>query len=212
MNNPPASAIADAVAEYRTNGDVPKLLSRLRAITQSSGAAELAAAVEPFRDIPEVAGPVYEVIVAQRPDDARALVILANAYWLAGRGPDVVGALASRAIAADATNRGAWHLWAITAEALRERVTRWHSKWFSGLRTMILPARRSRTTRRRWGAGKMIRSRSSWRRDLTAASLPLAEHGAEARALERHWEGADAGQGLMTDERRTLNGERRTAK
>lgn len=123
--NGPAAAIADAVAEYRTNADVPKLLSRLRAVTQSATAAELAAAVEPFRDVPEVAGPVYEVIVAQRPDDARALVILANAYWLAGRGPDVVGALASRAIAADATNRGAWHLWAITAEALRERVTRW---------------------------------------------------------------------------------------
>jgi hypothetical protein len=121
----PAAAIAGAVAEYRTGGDVPKLLSRLRTVTQSAPAAELAAAVEPFREIPEVAGPVYEVIVAQRPDDARALVILANAYWLAGRGPDVVGALASRAIAADATNRGAWHLWAITAEALRERVTRW---------------------------------------------------------------------------------------
>lgn len=85
----------------------------------------LAAAVEPFRDIPEVAGPVYESIVAAEPENARALVILANAYWLAGRGPDVVGALASRAIAADATNRGAWHLWALTAEALRERVTRW---------------------------------------------------------------------------------------
>src|SRR5256885_1230532 len=123
--NQPAAAIAEAVAEYRTGGDVPKLLSRLRAITQSATPADLAAGGEPYRDIPEVAGPVYAVIVAQQPDDARALVILANAYWLAGRGPDVVGALASRAIAADATNRGAWHLWAITTEALRERVTRW---------------------------------------------------------------------------------------
>jgi hypothetical protein len=81
--------------------------------------------VEPFRDIPEVAGPIYETIVAKRPDDARAMVILANAYWLSGRGPDVVGALASRAIAADAGNRGAWHLWALTAEKPRERMNRW---------------------------------------------------------------------------------------
>ena len=121
----PSSDVAEAVAEYRTSGDVPKLLARLRTVAQTSNADDLAAAVEPFRDIPEVAGPVYETIVSQRPDDARALVILANAYWLAGRGPDVVGALASRAIASDATNRGAWHLWALTAEALRERVGRW---------------------------------------------------------------------------------------
>jgi hypothetical protein len=121
------AAIASVVAEYRTKGDVPKLLSRLRTIVGDPGVtpAGLAAAVEPFREIPEVAGPVYESIVAAEPENARALVILANAYWLAGRGPDVVGALASRAIAADATNRGAWHLWALTTESLRERVTRW---------------------------------------------------------------------------------------
>lgn len=100
---------------------------RLRAVVQryESSPDALAEAVEPFRDIPEVAGPVYEAIVAAQPNNARALVILANAYWLAGRGPDVVGELASRAIAADASNRGAWHMWALTAEALRERVSRW---------------------------------------------------------------------------------------
>ena len=121
------AAIAAIVTEYRTAGDVPRLLSRVRAVVQSDGITveALIAAVEPFRDIPEVAGPVYEAVVAQQPDNARALVILANAYWLAGRGPDVVGALATRAIAADAGNRGAWHLWALTAEAPRERVTRW---------------------------------------------------------------------------------------
>ena len=123
----PTTLIADAVAEYRASGDVPRLLSRLRGITddETVSTAALAAGVEPFRDIPEVAGPVYEAIVARQPDNARALVILANAYWLAGRGPAVVGALASRAIDADPTNRGAWHLWALTAEALRERVVRW---------------------------------------------------------------------------------------
>lgn len=128
MSNPTTAAaqeISRAVGEYRSSGDVPKLLSRLRAVAQSATALELMEGVEPYRDIPEVAGPIYEVVVSQRPEDARALVILANAYWLAGRGPEVVGAIASRAIAVDPSNRGAWHLWALTAEALRERVSRW---------------------------------------------------------------------------------------
>lgn len=62
---------------------------------------------------------------AERPDDARALVALANAYWLSGRGPEVVGDLASRAIAADPQNRAAWHLWALTESNPRDRVGRW---------------------------------------------------------------------------------------
>lgn len=33
--------------------------------------------------------------------------------------------LASRAIAADPANRGAWHLWAISESSPRERVSRW---------------------------------------------------------------------------------------
>ncbi|HYV97360.1 MAG TPA: hypothetical protein VE967_07915 [Gemmatimonadaceae bacterium] len=123
----PAALLNSAVADYRKSNDLPKLLSTLRGITSRTEftPADLMAATEPYRDIPEVAGPVYETIVAREPANARALVILANAYWLSGRGPDVVGELASRAIAADATNRGAWHLWALTAEVLRERVTRW---------------------------------------------------------------------------------------
>ena len=121
----PAPAIADAVADYQRSGDVPALLDRLSAAAHGATPEALASAVEPFRSIPEVAGPVYEHIVAQRPDDARALVILANAYWLAGRGPDVVGELATRAIAADAGNRGAWHLWALTEGDPRRRTERW---------------------------------------------------------------------------------------
>ena len=121
----PAPAIADAVAAYHASGDVPALLDRLAAAADGASPDALAAAVEPFRNIPEVAGPIYERIVAQRPDDARALVILANAYWLAGRGPDVVGDLATRAIAADAGNRGAWHLWALTEGDPRRRADRW---------------------------------------------------------------------------------------
>ena len=52
-------------------------------------------------------------------------MILANAYWLTGRGPEAVGELASRAIAADPGNRGAWHLWALSESSPHERMTRW---------------------------------------------------------------------------------------
>ena len=121
----PVRAVADAVALYRSDGDVARLLERLGAVTASADAGTLAGAAAPFLDIPEVAGPIYEAIVAQRPDDARALVILANAYWLAGRGPEGVGTLASRAMEADPANRGAWHLWALTAAYPRERMLRW---------------------------------------------------------------------------------------
>src|SRR3982074_3114879 len=66
-----------------------------------------------------------ERAVAERPEDAKALVALANHYWLIGAGPEVVGELASRAIASDADNRAAWHLWALAESNPRERVTRW---------------------------------------------------------------------------------------
>jgi hypothetical protein len=63
--------------------------------------------------------------LARRPKDARAIIALANAYWLSGRGPDAVGELASRAIAADPDNRAGWHLWALSESNPRDRVTRW---------------------------------------------------------------------------------------
>jgi hypothetical protein len=69
--------------------------------------------------------PELERAVAERPDDAKALVALANHYWLLGAGPEAVGDLASRAIASDADNRGAWHLWALAESNPRERVSRW---------------------------------------------------------------------------------------
>jgi hypothetical protein len=69
--------------------------------------------------------PELERAVAERPEDARALVALANHYWLIGAGPEVVGDLASRAIAADPDNRAAWHLWALAESNPRERVARW---------------------------------------------------------------------------------------
>jgi len=117
--------IAAAVDEYQAHGNPIALRSRLRDIAGAATPDALISAVEPFREIPEVAGPVYEEIVAAQPDNARALVILANAYWLTGRGPDVVGELASRAIAADGSNRGGWHLWALSESDPRQRMTRW---------------------------------------------------------------------------------------
>ena len=117
--------ITAAVDAYRADANMAHLLERIEHVARAADPDTLAAAVEPFRAMPEVAGPAYEHIVAAKPDDARALVILANAYWLAGRGPEQVAELASRAIAADPTHRGAWHLWALTESDLRSRVSRW---------------------------------------------------------------------------------------
>jgi hypothetical protein len=116
----------DAVVhEYHQRGDVPRLLESLANIAAGAPTEELVSAVEPYREMHEVAGPIYEVIVDRAPNDARALVTLANAYWLTGRGPDVVADLASRALAADPSNRAAWHLWALSESSPRSRVKRW---------------------------------------------------------------------------------------
>ncbi|MEO8908838.1 MAG: hypothetical protein ABI408_01240 [Gemmatimonadaceae bacterium] len=69
--------------------------------------------------------PALERDVKERPDDAKALVALANHYWLIGAGPEAVGDLASRAISSDPENRAAWHLWALAESNPRERVSRW---------------------------------------------------------------------------------------
>jgi hypothetical protein len=121
------AAVAAAVKDYRSAADIPQLLARLDAIcADTEDTAALVAAVEPFREMHEVAGPVYERVVEREPDNAEALVALANAYWLTGRGPDVVGAIASRAVAADPANRACWHLWALTESSPRGRMNRWH--------------------------------------------------------------------------------------
>lgn len=120
------AAVAAAVKAYRNDGDIATLLSRLDAVCQATpSTAELIAAVEPYRELHEVAGPVYERVVEREPDNAAALVALANAYWLTGRGPDVVGEVAGRALAADPQNRAAWHLWALTESSPRGRMSRW---------------------------------------------------------------------------------------
>ena len=121
----PSAALAAAVQDYQRQGDVGALLDRVQALTRTADPEALLAAAAPFRDLPEVVIPVYERVVAVRQRDAQAMVVLANAYWLTGRGADVVGALAQRAIAADETNRGAWHLWALAESNPRERMERW---------------------------------------------------------------------------------------
>ena len=117
--------LAGAVEEYRAHGNVAHLRARLLDLASHASVRALAAAVEPLLDLPEVVSPVYERIVEAEPENARALVILANAYWLTGRGPEVVGELAGRAIAADPENRGGWHLWALSESAPRQRLARW---------------------------------------------------------------------------------------
>jgi hypothetical protein len=120
-----ADSISAAVEKYRRDDDVGSLLDRLKRLASTATSEELLTAAPRFAGLPEVTIPLYERIVAMRPTDAQAIVVLANAYWLTGRGPDVVGELASNAIAADPSNRGAWHLWALAEPSNRERVVRW---------------------------------------------------------------------------------------
>jgi len=122
-----ARDVAVLVNEYRVTANLGTLIDQLRDMCRRFAAEELVTAVAPHRDMPEVVIPVYEHVVAERPADAQAMVTLANAYWLTGRGPEVVGTLAARAIDADASNRGAWHLWALAEADLRARVERWRT-------------------------------------------------------------------------------------
>jgi hypothetical protein len=120
-----AAELRAALQDYERTDNVGVLFDRVRALAAAVPPEQLTDACVPFRDRPEVIIPAYERIVSQVPNDAQAMVVLANAYWLTGRGPDVVGDLASRAIAVDAGNRGAWHLWALAESNVRERVARW---------------------------------------------------------------------------------------
>lgn len=120
-----AEQITHAVARFERDDNLGALLDALRAIAKSADVDELIASAEPFRERLEVAIPVYEHVVAVRPSDAKALVVLANAYWLSGRGPDAVSELAERAKRADPANRAAWHLWALAEPEVRARVGRW---------------------------------------------------------------------------------------
>jgi hypothetical protein len=122
----PTTELAGYVGEYQRSGDVGLLLDQLRAFAKHVAADELKTLATDYREMPEVVIPLYERVVAELPNDAQAIVVLANAYWLTGRGPEVVGQMASRAKELDPANRGAWHLWALAAPELRKRVDRWH--------------------------------------------------------------------------------------
>lgn len=111
--------------EYHASANVAALRKRIAEFIANATPDALIAAAESHRDEPDIVAPIYEAIVTAQPDNARALVILANAWWLQGRGPQAVGELATRAIAADPANRGAWHLWALSESDPRGRVTRW---------------------------------------------------------------------------------------
>lgn len=128
MQTPRGSALAQLtsiVEEYRQRADVAQLLDALTAFAERVPTDELFAAADAHAATPEVLGPLMEAILAREPNHVRALVRLANAYWLSGRGPEVVGELASRAISIDPSHRGAWHLWALTETEPRARMSRW---------------------------------------------------------------------------------------
>jgi tetratricopeptide (TPR) repeat protein len=111
--------------EYHASANIPAFRERLGELIAHATPDALIAAAEPHRDEPEIVAPIYEAVISAQPENARALVILANAYWLQGRGPEAVAELATRAIAADPANRGAWHLWALSESDPRGRVRRW---------------------------------------------------------------------------------------
>jgi len=117
--------LAQIVEEYRVTANIGTLVDRVRALAARSDPEQLARSARAYADMPEVVIPAFENIVSRRPNDAQAMVILANAYWLTGRGAEVVGALANRARQADEQNRGAWHLWALSEANLRTRLERW---------------------------------------------------------------------------------------
>lgn len=123
--NAPKSELAEYVESYQRSGDVGLLFDQLKALAKRNSPEQLKAASQPFRDMPEVVIPLFEQIVAVSPNDAQAMVVLANAYWLTGRGPEAVGQLATKAKGIDPQNRGAWHMWALAESSVRKRVDRW---------------------------------------------------------------------------------------
>ena len=117
--------ITALLAKYDSDGNLGVFLDAMRDLARDASADTLIAAAEPHKERLEVVIPLYERIVELRPQDARAIVTLANAYWMTGRGADVVGELAARAKKADPANRAAWHLWALAEANIRERTNRW---------------------------------------------------------------------------------------
>ena len=129
MPNPspqdPTSRIADIVEDYRKHDNLGALFDALRALARESSPEILIDISRPYRDLPEVVIPLFESVTERSPNDAQSLVVLANAYWLTGRGPETVGRMAQRAREIDPENRGAWHLYALSESDPRARMDRW---------------------------------------------------------------------------------------
>jgi len=121
-----SAELATIVADRGTQADDSVLMrTRLERFAAATPPDALAALADAYRNEPDVIAPLYERIVESEPENAQALVVLANAYWLQGRGPETVGELASKAIAIEPANRGAWHLWALSEMDPRLRTGRW---------------------------------------------------------------------------------------
>jgi hypothetical protein len=121
----PTARIATLVDEYREHDNLGLLFDGLRMLARETAPEVLIDVTRPYRDLPEVIIPLFESVVERLPNDAQSIVILANAYWLTGRGPDAVGKLARRAMDLDSANRGAWHLYALSESDPRARMERW---------------------------------------------------------------------------------------
>jgi hypothetical protein len=121
----PASRLAAIVEDYRQHDNLGALFDALRALAREAGPDVLIDISRPYRDLPEVVIPLFESVTERVPTDAQSLVVLANAYWLTGRGPETVGRLAQRARELDPENRGAWHLYALSESDPRARMERW---------------------------------------------------------------------------------------
>jgi hypothetical protein len=121
----PASRLAAIVEDYRQHDNLGALFDGLRALARDAGPDVLIDISRPYRDLPEVVIPLFESVTERVPTDAQSLVVLANAYWLTGRGPETVGRLAQRARELDPENRGAWHLYALSESDPRARMERW---------------------------------------------------------------------------------------
>jgi hypothetical protein len=121
----PADRLAAIVEDYRQHDNLGALFDALRALARDSSAELLIDISRPFRDLPEVVIPLFESVTERMPADAQSLVVLANAYWLTGRGPETVGRLAQQARTLDPENRGAWHLYALSESDPRARMERW---------------------------------------------------------------------------------------
>jgi hypothetical protein len=121
----PAARIAALVEDYRQHDNLGALFDGLRQLARDEQPDVLIDVSRPYRDLPEVVIPLFESITERVPEDAQSMVVLANAYWLTGRGPDTVARLANRARELDPENRGAWHLYALSESDPRARMERW---------------------------------------------------------------------------------------